>query len=731
MSRTLHTRSFALLVLLAASLLCFPGAAPRVLPEGQTTGDRRHQPLKTLNDYFPFNPAATPDEWAARADGLRRQLQVATGLWPMPTAAPANAVIHGRIERDGYTVEKVFFESFPGHFVTGNLYRPTGHAGKRPAVLCPHGHWPNGRFYDAGEAQIRNDITAGAERFDPSGRYPLQARSATLARLGCVVFHYDMIGYADSVQLEHRAGARAAMNTPKNWGYFSPQAEARLQTLMGLQTYNSIRALDWLLTLPEVDPERIGVTGASGGGTQTFILAAVDPRPTVAFPAVMVSTAMQGGCTCENACYLRLGTGNVEIAGLFAPKPLGLTAADDWTKDMPTRGWPELREHYRMLGAEDHVSLAALIQFPHNYNYQSRAAMYQWMNRHLNLGHAEPVVEQDFEPVPPEQLSVWDDAHPKPTGGDDYERSLVRWISEDSDRQMAALVPNDAASLARYREIVGGAVDVMIGRRLPAAAEVEATHRRDDNREGYRLSTLLLQNRGAGEAVPAVLLAPEQGRGAAVVWVDRGGKQSMFDDQGNPRPAIRRLLDAGSTVIGIDLMGQGEQTADGQPLARQRLNASGQDAWAAYAGYTFGYNHSLFAQRVHDILSAVAWLRQTPGIERVQIAGLNGAGHWAAAALVASGDAAERAAIDTGGFRFAALTTLDDPDFLPGGAKYLDLPGVVALAAPHALWLSGETPATTTVVTAAYQAAGQPDKLSLCEGSAEEEEAAAVEWLLH
>ena len=136
------------------------------------------------------------------------------------------------------------------------------------------------------------------------------------------------------------------MNTREDWGFFSPQAEARLQTIMGLQTYNSIRALDWLAGRDDVDPQRIGVTGASGGGTQTFILAAIDPRPAAAFPAVMVSTAMQGGCTCENASYLRVGTGNVEIAALIAPRPLGMTAADDWTKEIATKGLPELKAHY-------------------------------------------------------------------------------------------------------------------------------------------------------------------------------------------------------------------------------------------------------------------------------------------------------------------------------------------------------------------------------------------------
>jgi dienelactone hydrolase len=196
-------------------------------------------------------------------------------------------------------------------------------------VLCPHGHWKNGRFYRADDKTFERQRKAGAEKYDPSGRYPLQARCVQLARMGCMVFHYDMVGYADSVQLAHRPGLREAMCMPENWGYFSPQAESRMQNMMGLQTYNSIRALDWFRDLPEVDPERIAVTGASGGGTQTFILCAVDPRPAVAFPAVMVSTAMQGGCTCENACYLRVGSGNIEIAALIAPRPLGMSAAND------------------------------------------------------------------------------------------------------------------------------------------------------------------------------------------------------------------------------------------------------------------------------------------------------------------------------------------------------------------------------------------------------------------
>src|SRR5207247_8210518 len=128
---------------------------------------------------------------------------------------------------------------------------------------------------------------------------------------------------------------------------------------MGLQTFNSIRALDFLVSLPDVDPSRIGVTGASGGGTQTFVLCAIDDRPAAAFPAVMVSVDMQGGCICENCSYLRVGTGNIELAGAFAPKPLGMAAANDWTKEIESKGLPELKALYKLYGAEDRVMAKA------------------------------------------------------------------------------------------------------------------------------------------------------------------------------------------------------------------------------------------------------------------------------------------------------------------------------------------------------------------------------------
>src|SRR5438132_2294266 len=276
--------SLVLFLFVVMPVLAADDDLTRVLDAGKKPEDARFGKAKTLNDYFPFAPPATKEAWEARKKELRQQLLVALGLWPMPEKTPLSPVIHGKIDRDDYTIEKVFFASYPGHYVSGNLYRPKPASGgrqppdgKRPGVLCPHGHWANGRFYDAGDKAARAQIDQGAEKTVESAHYPLQARCAQLARMGCVVFHYDMVGYADSQQIKHREG------------FTDAQAELRLQSFLGLQTYNSVRALDFLLSLPDVDPKRIGVTGASGGGTQTCILCAVDDRPTVAFPAVMVS----------------------------------------------------------------------------------------------------------------------------------------------------------------------------------------------------------------------------------------------------------------------------------------------------------------------------------------------------------------------------------------------------------------------------------------------------------
>ena len=688
-------------------------AGPRFLPAGELPTDVRLGPLKDLDGYFPFEPPRSVEEWKVRAERVRRQMLVTLGLWPMPTRTPLNAVIHGRVDCGDHTVERVFFESMPGFFVTGSLYRPKGSSGRLPAVLSAHGHWSDGRFHDAGRDRVRRDIVAGAERFEEGGRSPLQARCVQLARMGCVVFHYDMIGYADSIQISYElahgfAKQRPELNRTEGWGLYSPAAESHFQSVMGLQTWNSIRALDFLASLPDVDPERIGVTGASGGGTQTFVLCAVDERPAASFPAVMVSTAMQGGCVCENACGFRVGTGNVEFAALFAPKPMGLTTADDWTREMATKGFPELHRLYALLGAQDRLLLHRGEQFGHNYNYVSRAAMYPWFNQHLQLGWTEPIVEEDYRRLTRDELTVWNEAHPRPAGGTAFEQSLLRWWADDTRRQLESVLRDPD----EFRRVVGGAVEVVIGRTLDQVGPFTWQQWSRRERSGYAEIARLLRNLPHGEKLPVVILRPDPWKGETVIWADVRGKAGLYqqsegEEDVRLRPEIGRMIERGVEVVGVDLLFQGEFLAEGERLERTRRVANPRES----AAYTLGYNHALFAQRVHDLLTVTRFLKDREvGDTRIALVGIEGAGPWVAAAQAVAGRSIAGAAIETGGFRFGAVQDLRDVNFLPGGARYFDLPGMLALGAPGRLWLMGETEDALKLVSGVYEANNAADQ---------------------
>lgn len=702
-----------MLPFLALLLTAAPGRGDepwRLLKDGELPADSRLGKPVDLNGYFPMRVPADRAAWEARRQKVREQVLVATGLWPLPPKTPLKPVIHGAIDRDGYTVEKVSFASLPGHYVTGNLYRPKGDAakgadGKRPGVLCPHGHWSNGRFFEASEAEAKQQMKQGAEQTLEGARYPLQARCAQLAHLGCVVFHYDMVGNADSKAIPHRQG------------FTDAAAELNLQSFMGLQTWNSMRALDFLLGLPEVDSARVGVTGASGGGTQTFMLGAVDDRPTAAFPAVMVSTAMQGGCICENCSYLRVGTGNIELAGLFAPKPLGMTGAKDWTIDIETKGLPELKALYRLYDAEERVLAKCFPEFGHNYNQVSREVMYNWFNRHLKLGQAEPVKEKPFVPVPPKELSVYDASHPRPADEKDA-AGVRRVMSETAARQRAALRPKDEASLAEYRRVVGTALRVMAGDEWPAGGDVEIKPIGQVKAGDMTVRRAFLGRKGQGEQVPAVGITGKGFDGRTfVVWIHPEGKASLWQG-GELHPAAKAILDAKAAILAPDVFLTGE-------FSKAKPPAVNKD----FAGYTFGYNRPLLAQRVHDILTAVAFAKGHGSEAKVHLVGWGSAGPWVALARGLCGDAVSRTAAEVGGFRFDAIKDTADPMMLPGAVKYGDLAGLAALAAPGELALAGtKGMASLDVLRAAYRAAEADGKLHLHEGG--ETPVELAKWLV-
>jgi dienelactone hydrolase len=665
------------LALTAFSLLTFARAE-----------DSRVGPLKDLNGYFPFPAPKSVQEWEPRRDFVRRQLLVSQGLWPMPTKSPLNAVIHGKIDQGDYTVEKVYFESAPGFFVTGNLYRPKHITGKIPAVVFPHGHWTDARFLIQPDKFVREEIATGQERFEQGGHSRFQSMCVQLARMGCIAWQIDALSDSDSKQLSpeivHKfAKQRPEMNRTEGWGLYSPQAEANLQSVMGLQTLNSIRSVDFLLTLPEVDPTRLAVTGSSGGGTQTMLLAAADPRVALSYPVVMVSTAMQGGCSCENATLLRVNSGNVEIAALFAPKPQGMNTANDWTKEMATKGFPELQKLYGLYGKKDFVTLQRGEHFPHNYNAVTRMGFYEVLNRHFKLGQVSPIVEKDYVPLPKEKLTVWDAEHPAPKAADpEFERGLLKWLKTDAEQQLSA-----AAQSAQGREqVLRPAIEAILGRPYAQAGDVSFPDASTQWRDSHFRTQGKLLNATYGEEVAIDWLQPVNPAGEVVIWLDDAGKGSARLADGSIRPELQTLIDRGIGVLTADLFQQ-----DVKGLKQTRVVAGPREVPA----YTFGYNHALFAQRVHDVLTITQYLRarrdsSQPAVRKVSLAGFGKMGVVAAAARAVCGGAIDKAAVDTGGFRFGQLLDYRDLMFLPGGSKYLDVPGLLCLASDRPLWVAGE-----------------------------------------
>jgi dienelactone hydrolase len=692
-------------------------------------------PLKDLNGRFPLEPPAELAEWEQRRKRIRQDLLVSLGLWPMPPRTPLNPVVHGKVSMDGYTISKVYFESLPGFFVTGNLYHPDDlddpaadgdlkadlkggrdlPVRRYPGVLCPHGHFRDGRFTEATAEEIHKELAEGAEICEHNARSILQARCVHLARLGCVVFHYDMIGYADSQQISYQiahgfAGRRPEMEKPDLWGFFSPQAELRLQSIMGLQTWNSIRALDFLISLPEVDPSRIGVTGASGGGTQTFILGAIDDRPTVAFPAVMVSTGMQGGCSCENASHLRVSAGNVDFAAAFAPRPLGLTAANDWTGPMQTDGFPQLKAIYDLYGKARQVNLTSRLEFGHNFNYVSRFAMYSWFHQHLSL--KSPLIdEQPLNFQPRRELTVFNEEHPAPPAGALFEGELLRYwdqvtvaqlglqreITEEPTLESNAVQTSASLPNAEHRQLIRAGWKSILAH-PEGELSWESIDGSSESDDGH---TILVRSSSHPVQTPVRILEYEGTKGDKVlIGLGLNGFRQVDPEE------WKSWLDAGWKIFLPDLLYTGHLSNPENPAGQNRLVANGRRV----AGYTFGYNRTVTAIRSSQIIDLYRLIRQHEALQQTDSArillvcdsGLEGIGLLAAHQFEVGADerTGEPSAFQVSEsvsplliallgdqFRFGDVREFEDSMFLPGAVRYGDLPGLLQTLPAARIWL--------------------------------------------
>lgn len=341
-------------------------------------------------------------EWTSKADWEKRSEVIRDGLIQgmkldgMPKRdTPFNTIIHSTREMDGYIVENIAIESFPGFFITGNLYRPSSKEPfqKSPGILSVHGHGSDPRF---GES--------------------VQKRSASFARMGAVVFAYDMIGYGDSKQVDHK-----------------------IPIALTIQTYNSQRVIDYLVSRPDVDPERIGVTGESGGGTQTIMITALDPRIKVSVPVVMVSAYFFGGCTCESGMPVHKSahhqTNNVEIAALAVPRPMLLVSdGGDWTKNTPRIEMPYVQKVYALYDAESKIDNVHLPAERHDYGPSKRFAVYNFLANYLGLSAGKILVKNEFDEgfvtlLPKEDLMVFNEKNPLPTNALHGDEAVLNFLN--------------------------------------------------------------------------------------------------------------------------------------------------------------------------------------------------------------------------------------------------------------------------------------------------------------
>ena len=534
--------------------------------------DARNRDLPTTDTHFTPKVYKTLAEWQARKEHLRTQILSAAGLLPLFPKNDLRPQIFGRIENRDYSIEKVLLETLPGYYLGGNLYRPLRPAPPEgfPAVITPHGHWNYGRLEHTTIASV-------------------PARAISLARQGYVVFAYDMVGYNDTIQTPHDFGDKPVEQL---WG-FGP---------LGLQLWNSIRAIDFLESLAGVNPRKIGATGASGGATQTLLVSAVDDRIQFSAPANMVSLIMQGGGLCENAPNLRLDTTNVEFAAMMAPRPMLMTAATgDWTRNMLSEEYPAVRSIYDLYGKGENVE-TLLLDAPHNYNQPNREAMYAFFGKRV-LGESDALRLKE-KSIRVEKLQDMLALHNRklPDNAISYQQLLEEWIGfakgqSDSPRE-----------------------------RLTAALAADWPAEVPSQMDGERI---LLGRAGKGDRIPGIWV---KGSNPPVLVVDPGGAEAA-----RKTDEVARLLQSGRSVLMIDAFQTGASRAPRDRSVKMFLT----------------FNQSDDANRVQDILTALAWLN-TPN---TRLVGLGKAAVWCVFAAAVSHQPVDLDA-DLAGF------TGTDQDFL-------------------------------------------------------------------
>ena len=604
---------------------------PQVMPESPILVDRR---LVTRNHCNFANEVYIPrtiEEHKARCEFVRRRLLLSAGMKP-GYEIPQNParISEGKLYH-GVLIKEVEIETLPGLRLTGSLYMPEKLDGAAPGILCPHGHWTEGRV----STVVRGGVVM---------------RCFELARLGFVVFAYDMIGYNDNNEFPHfweidllKRGAVSGI---------SP---------FGLQTANSMRALDFLCGLDQVDEKRIGCTGASGGASQTWFLAALDDRIKAAVPVCMLSSHFMGGCACEEGPIMRVtGLTSFDIVSCLAPRPILLPSVTrDWTNLNPVYEIPAMREVYKLYNAGNRVENFHCEE-DHNYNRNTREYVYAFFVRELmGEDRGKKIAEEDIEPPTPDYL-WFGGKEPAKATQETIDAAFAK-INAYISKNVLETGDDFAAFKASRIELLR---EMLETEQPPARNVVERTNYHKIEIPGGMAHGRTFSRRKVGDIVSGLELRPEKsdGKNSITLLITDGSYLDFID--GNSKESVAAdLMKQGKHSYVIELLGTGNNSWQLKYALRDSSKIS------------IAFNEPLFSMRVQDIITVCTFMEER-GYEEIELisSGSAAPAALAAAALLDLPLTCDLAGIDD-------TVWHDDINFQPLIARFGGIPALLMLNA--------------------------------------------------
>lgn len=610
------------------------------------------------------------------ADWKQRQTQIKNSIWEVlgefPEKTPLNAKTLNIVKKPGYTMENIVYESLPGFYVTASLFIPDKTQKKAPAILFCSGH--SGIAY-------RRDV--------------YQLPLLNLVKKGFVVLAIDPVGQGERLQyFDADEGVSKIGSSTKEHSYPAPQAALLGQSVARYFTWDGIRGIDYLVSRKEVDPDRIGVHGLSGGGTQTAYISAVDERVVASAPAcyitnftrLMESIGVQDG---EQNFYhgIKKGIDHADFIEARVPKPtlVMATTADFFSIEGVYETMEELRPVYDIFGKSDNLEFVE-DDHGHGYTQKTREAMYAFFQKHLALPgspkeeQVELLTEEEFQKTPTGQLAT-------SFGGE-----TVFSLNHTESGEFIRKLENSRQDLKAHLSRVAEAAKRLSGYREPSGTD-QAVFTGRIQKEGYAMEKYFIKGEG-DYVVPYLLLVPENSNSKAIVYLHPHGKAGIMEDE----EQLRQVLARGFTILVPDLIGTGE-LGNGTLKGDAFINNVSYNVWfsAMLVGRSIVGIQASDLNKLSRLLKEVKGMDEVYGVAREEMspALLHAAAFDTAISRVALIDpyASYRSFVTNEYYNTDYVYSL-----VPGALTAYDLPDLAASLAPGKLLVAGVTDANSQLL---------------------------------